>query len=351
MSRQPETADRVTDPSEAGRALAEGRLVVAPTETVAGVFARADLEGALAALARATGSGREGLVAAWHAPDAGAVRGALGIEAPLHVRALERLAPGPVTFAVDGAEDRAPVGACVERDDEGGRVLVRVPDHDAARAMLAAAGGPVVALAAARLNGDEDVLQLDAGPEPVGVGSSRVRLLAGGGYRIEREGALSAERIRALLTRTVLFVCTGNTCRSPMAERIARGLLESRGTEPGLEAVSAGVSAGVGAPASEEIWAALRSAGVEVADHEHRSRPVSAELVGRAEAVFAMTEDHARRVRELFPGARVTTLDPAGEDIADPIGGPQALYDETAARLRGLIERRLESLGLIGPGD
>ena len=138
----------------------------------------------------------------------------------------------------------------------------------------------------------------------------------------------------------MLFVCTGNTCRSPMAEAIARALLKKQGRDD-VKVVSAGVGAFPGSPATPEACRAVRALGYEM--HDHRSRPVTAELLAEADVVYVMTQAHLERVKAIDPAVHAELLDPEGQ-IADPIGQGQEVYDRTAAHLEELIRARLDSV-------
>lgn len=146
--------------------------------------------------------------------------------------------------------------------------------------------------------------------------------------------------------RTILFVCSGNTCRSPMAEAIARhwtnhGLIE--GEAVGVE--SAGTSAMEGMPPAAEMRQAIARWDIE---HEGASRRLTAEMLRRVEAVFCMTSAHQSVARELAGGdraveSRILMLDPE-DDIDDPIGMGQAAYDALAEQLMDLIPQRLKEV-------
>ncbi len=144
--------------------------------------------------------------------------------------------------------------------------------------------------------------------------------------------------------RVILFVCTGNTCRSPMAEAIARGQLADRQPDATVfRVLSAGVSASLGSPPASEAVEAVRELGFDL--QAHRSNPLTPELIDRAQVVFCMTPAHAQAARSLAPGndSKIVTLDPEG-GVPDPIGMGMDVYRQTARRLSELIRARLEEL-------
>src|SRR5881396_980473 len=98
--------------------------------------------------------------------------------------------------------------------------------------------------------------------------------------------------------KTILFVCTGNICRSPMAEGLFRQAVKGRGD---FQVVSAGVGAVEGLPASEHAVRALRDLGIDI--FQHRSRMLTNELVERADYIFGMTHSHVDAIMLLYPQA------------------------------------------------
>ncbi len=135
----------------------------------------------------------------------------------------------------------------------------------------------------------------------------------------------------------ILFVCSGNTCRSPMAAALFNHM-----QPPGYRAESAGLSAFAGDPAAEQAVEVLcEDDGIDLSGH--RSRPVSPWLLDQARWTATMTAAQRDRLRSAFPelaGRIVTIGELAGVpdlQIADPFGQDKEIYRLTAGRLRELI--------------
>jgi glycine hydroxymethyltransferase len=141
----------------------------------------------------------------------------------------------------------------------------------------------------------------------------------------------------------VLFICTGNVCRSPMAEGLLRRALGDK-----VEAFSAGLGAGKGQPPSAHAIEVLRREGIDISGI--RSQPVNADLLRQADHIFTMTQDHLDMLLLLFPEmapkARLLRFKEAAKggrsDVKDPIGGTRETYELCKEDIRAALPSVIE---------
>jgi protein-tyrosine phosphatase len=232
------------------------------------------------------------------------------------------------------------------------------PGHEAILTVLRQLPGPVVLAGACKSGqpgsmtaaqvvetlGDAVELVVDDGPARYGREASVVRVL-GNRWEMVREGAIPRDLLERQTACLIVFVCTGNTCRSPLAEALCKKLLVNRlGCQVeelpkcGFLVLSAGLAAMMGGGAAEEAVVVAEAHGADL--RGHRSRPLTRDLVAQADYLVVMTQGHLRTLttqfRTMRPQARL--LSGSGEDVPDPIGGEQEVYRECAQ----LIQRHLE---------
>jgi len=287
---------------------------------------------------------------------------------PLGRRLARRCWPGPITMVV---EDHHPdslmrhlPSAVLDVVAPGGAVGLRVPAHQMVLDVLQMFAGPIV-LTSANVSGQADPvtaeqvlaslgphlsLVLNDGQSRLGQPSTVVKVDARG-FQVLRAGVVSEPVLARLASMMVLFVCTGNTCRSPMAEVMCRQMIADRlGCSPaeladrGVLVMSAGISAMNGGRPSPEAVDVMSRVGLNLTDHE--SQPLTSQLARHADVIWTMTRSHRQAIVAQWPeaAARTAVICPDQSDVSDPIGGPIEYYEQCARQLRAAISERIKQL-------
>jgi len=354
---------------QAAKVIEAGGLVAFPTETVYGIACQLRKE-TLNKLTKVKARGYDKYYTVHISKPADVKRfvPTTGLRAE---KLIKKLWPGPVTIIFELTdEDCEKQQARFEKDVFEilyGRssVGIRCPDHSVAQKLLELLHKPVVASSAnitdkhpstdarqvlEQLGGKIELI-LDSGATKYQKSSSVVKI-GRNELKILREGVYTAQYLMNLSTIQFLFVCTGNTCRSPMATGLFRKFLAEkldcnvdRLEQKGYKIVSAGTMGITGSSATVEAIASCSRKGVRI--DNHTSTALSRKLIDESDVVFAMGRMHIERILQLSPdaAAKCLLLDKT-LDIPDPIGQMQQVYDICADLIEKAIGDRLKELVL-----
>ncbi|MCA9190245.1 MAG: Sua5/YciO/YrdC/YwlC family protein [Planctomycetales bacterium] len=270
-------------------------------------------------------------------------------------RVIRRGWPGPLILELESFQPESL--ACQlpptvqDRIRVDGRFLPqRVAAHEAIVHAMRLLPGPLVALPLLDTFGNpvctpevaNEVAQtaavalIDDGPTHYGDLATAIRI-ENQNCSMQSPGVVDLENLQRLSQFIVLLVCTGNTCRSPMAEVLMRHALERRFGTANFSVVSAGLSAFPGGAASPEAIAVMAQRNLNL--RSHQSKSITERVVKFADLILTMTNSHRRAIVERMPDtvSRLHLVSGTGQDVSDPFGGNESIYADCADQIEQYI--------------
>lgn len=352
---------------EAAQLIDKGGLAAFPTETVYGIACRVEAA-SLTKLDNLKGRGPDKHYTL-HIGRKNDVENYVPAVSLRAQKLIKNAWPGPLTIVFELTErDIEKQRKSLEREVfeclcKNNSIGIRCPDHPIAAMLLQKTKYPAVAPSAnitgkppstdaeqvlAQFSGQIDLL-LDGGPCQYKKSSTVVKI-GKKGLEILRAGVYSEAELEAMSEVKFLLVCTGNTCRSPMAEGMFRKYLAEKLQckvdhlgKKGYKVSSAGMINLSGSLASAEAVAACAAKGVDI--KAHKSRALTAQLIEESDFIFVMTRMHCEDVIALKPEAADKCVLLAGnKEIPDPIGQPQRAFDDCAGLIEEAVKERISEL-------
>jgi tRNA threonylcarbamoyl adenosine modification protein (Sua5/YciO/YrdC/YwlC family) len=337
-----------------------GEIVAFPTETVYGIAAKSSDTAAVAKLfdvkARSTGKPMSLAIGCNDSLDNYAQN-----PTAIMYRLARRCWPGPLTMVIQASDQIAGLSneslALLAPNNWLG---LRVPSNEVLLSVLDQLNEPLVltsanksdqadattAVEVAEQLDDNVQLILDGGPTKIGTPSTVIKVHERH-VEILRSGALTRDQIRTALQLEIVIVCTGNTCRSPMAEMLlkqklaaANGIPIERLPQHGIHVCSAGITANNGSPAADQAINVLGKQDLDLTCHS--SQPLSYALANSADLILTLSNSHQQAIVNEWPefADKTSLLASDGSSVSDPIGGSYEIYQQCAVQIDTHLDKQ-----------